>query len=123
MPFGQKIGSFLSKGFGHVKNFLGNAYATTKNTLGSMDNLYSDMKKVYGAVQPALKDLAPQQMQGGLSKLDNAVMQGVQGYDGIRNKIDNVEQSIITMAGDVMSKLGGVQKTLKDQGIGLGRYF
>ena len=86
------------------------------------------MKKVYGAVQPALEDLAPPQFQGGLGKLDNLVAQGTKGYEGIRNKIDNVEESMITKAGDVMSKIGGVQKTLTDQGIdpmgsGIKRYF
>ena len=30
MPFGQKFGSYLRSGFGNAKNFLGNAYATTK---------------------------------------------------------------------------------------------
>ena len=117
MPFGQKFGSYLRTGFGNVKNFLGNAYNTTKKTLGSLDSMFGDMKKIYGAVQPALKDLAPQQMQGGLAKLDSAVMKGVQGYEGIRNKIDDAEQTMISKVGDVMSKVGGVQKTLKDQGV------
>ena len=117
MPFRQKFGSYLRTGFGNVKNFLGNAYTTTKKTLGSLDSMFGDMKKIYGAVQPALKDLAPQQMQGGLTKLDSAVMKGVQGYEGIRNKIDDAEQTMISKVGDVMSKVGGVQKTLKDQGV------
>ena len=117
MPFGQKFGSYLRTGFGNVKNVLGNAYNTTKKTLGSLDSMFGDMKKIYGAVQPALKDLAPQQMQGGLAKLDSAVMKGVQGYEGIRNKIDDAEQTMISKVGDVMSKVGGVQKTLKDQGV------
>ena len=56
-------------------------------------------------------------MQGGLAKLDSAVMKGVQGYEGIRNKIDDAEQTMISKVGDVMSKVGGVQKTLKDQGV------
>ena len=119
MPFGQKFGSYLRSGFGNVKNFLGNAYATTKKTLGSMDSLFGDMKKVYGAVQPALKDLAPQQIQGGLSKLDGAVMKGVQGYEGIRNKIDDVENRAISKVGEVMGKVGGVQRKLQDQGMKL----
>ena len=117
MPFGQKFGSYLRTGFGNVKNFLGNAYNTTKKTLGSLDSMFGAMKKIYGAVQPALKDLAPQRMQGGLAKLDSAVMKGVQGYEGIRNKIDDAEQTMISKVGDVMSKVGGVQKTLKDQGV------
>ena len=117
MPFGQKFGSYLRTGFGNVKNFLGNAYNTTKKTLGSLDSMFGDMKKIYGAVQPAIRDLAPQQMRGGLAKLDSAVMKGVQGYEGIRNKIDDAEQTMISKVGDVMSKVGGVQKTLKDQGV------
>ena len=116
MPFGQKFGSYLTKGFNTMKNFLGNAFNTTKKTLGSADSLYSDMKKVYGVVQPALQDLAPQQMQGGLSKLDNAVMKGAQGYEGIRNKIDDVEDRAKSKIGEVMGKVGGVQQKLQDHG-------
>ena len=56
-------------------------------------------------------------MQGGLAKLDSAVMKGVQGYEGIRNKIDDAEQTMVSKVGDVMSKVGDVQKTLKDQGV------
>ena len=48
MPFGQKFGSYLRTGFGNVKNFLGNAYTTTKKTLGSLDSMFGDMKKIYG---------------------------------------------------------------------------
>ena len=85
-------------------------------TLGSADSLYSDMKKVHGEVQPALKDLAPQQMQSGLSKLDNAVMKGAQGYEGIRRNIDDVEDRAKNKIGEVMSKVGGVQQKLQDHG-------
>ena len=112
MPFGQKFGSYLSKGFGNMKNILGNAYTTTKKTLGSLDGLFGDIKKIYGTVRPALTDLAPAQMQSGLSKMDNVMMKGVQGYEGIRNKIDDAE----TKVGDVMSKVGGVNRKLQDQG-------
>ena len=120
MPFGQKIGSYLKTGFGNMKNFLGNAYTTTKKTSGSLDSMFGDVKKIYGTVRPALTDLAPAQMQGGLSKLDNLVKRGVQGYEGIRNKIDDAESLVVSKVGDVMSKVGGVQKTLADQGVNLG---
>ena len=116
MPFGQKFGSYLTKGFGNMKNFLGIAYSTTKKTLGSLDGLFGDIKKIYGTVRPALTDLAQAQMQGGLSKLDNAVMKGVQGYEGIRNKIDDVEDSAKNKIGEVMGKVGGVQQKLQDHG-------
>ena len=36
---------------------------------------------------------------------------------GSENKIDDAEQTMISKVGDVMSKVGGVQKTLKDQGV------
>ena len=38
--------------------------------------------------------------------------QGTKGYEGIRNKIDNVEESMITKADDVMSKIGWGSKNI-----------
>ena len=116
MPFGQKFGSYLKTGFGNVKNFLGNAYTKTKDTLGSIDNMFSDVKKIYGTVAPAIQDLAPSQAQGGLAQLDKMMMKGVQGYENIRNRIDDAESQMIGKVGDVMSKVGGVQQKLKNQG-------
>ena len=116
MPFGQKFGSYLKTGFGNVKNFLGNAYTKTKDTLGSIDNMFSDVKKIYGTVAPAIQDLAPAQAQGGLAQLDKMMMKGVQGYENIRNKIDDAENQAVSKVGDIMSKVGGVQKQLQGQG-------
>ena len=116
MPFGQKFNSYLKTGFGNVKNFLGNAYNTTKKTLGSIDQMFGDAKKIYGAVAPAIRDLAPQQMQGPLENLRGGVMKAVQGYENIRNKIDDVENQAVSKVGDIMSKVGGVQKQLQGQG-------
>ena len=117
MPFGQKFGSYLKTGFGNVKNFLGNAYHTTKKTLGSMDQMFGDAKKIYSAVAPAIQDLAPQQLQGGLASMHGGVMKAVQGYENIRNRIDDVENQAVSKVGDVMSKIGGVQNKLQDQGV------
>ena len=116
MPFGQKFGSYLKTGFGNVKNFLGNAYTKTKDTLGSLDRTFGDIKKIYGTVAPAIQDLAPEQAQGGLNKINQFMMKGVQGYENIRNKIDDAESQMIGKVGDVMSKVGGVQQKLKNQG-------
>ena len=116
MPFGQKFGSYLKTGFGNVKNFLGNAYTTTKKTLGSLDSMFGDAKKIYGAIAPAIQDIAPAQAQSGLAQLDKMMMKGVQGYENIRNRIDNAESQMISKVGDVMSKVGGVQQKLKKQG-------
>ena len=116
MPFGQKFGSYLKTGFGNVKNFLGNAYTKTKDTLGALDRTFGDIKKIYGTVAPAIQDLAPEQAQGGLNKMNQFMMKGVQGYENIRNKIDDAENQMIGKIGDVMSKVGGVQQKLKNQG-------
>ena len=116
MSFGQKFVSYLKTGFGNVKNFLGNAYTKTKDTLGSIDNMFSDVKKIYGTVAPAIQDLAPAQAQGGLAQLDKIMMKGVQGYENIRNRIDDAESQMIGKVGDVMSKVGSVQQKLKNQG-------
>ena len=116
MPFGQKFGSYLKTGFGNVKNFLGNAYTKTKDTLGSLDRTFGDIKKIYGTVAPAIQDLAPEQAKGGIDKINKFMMQGVQGYENIRNRIDDAENQMISKVGDVMSKVGGVQQKLKNQG-------
>ena len=116
MPFGQKFGSYLKTGFGNVKNFLGNAYTKTKDTLGALDRTFGDIKTIYGTVAPAIQDLAPAQAQAGLNKLDKIMMSGVQGYENIRNRIDDAESQMIGKVGDVMSKVGGVQQKLKNQG-------
>ena len=116
MPFGQKFGSYLKTGFGNVKNFLGNAYTKTKDTLGSLDRAFGDIKTIYGTVAPAIQDLAPTQARGGLAQLDKIMMKGVQGYENIRNKIDDAENQAVSKVGDIMSKIGGVQKQLQGQG-------
>ena len=116
MPFGQKFGSYLKTGFGNVKNFLGNAYTKTKDTLGSLDRTFGDIKKIYGTVAPAIQDSAPEQAKGGIDKINKFMMQGVQGYENIRNRIDDAESQMIGKVGDVMSKVGGVQQKLKNQG-------
>ena len=72
---------------------------------------------------PAIKDLATAQAQSGLAKLDNAMMKGVQGYENIRNKIDDAESQMIHKVGDDMSRVGGVQKKLQDQGVNLGGFI
>ena len=43
-------------------------------------------------------------------------MKAVQGYENIRNKIDDVENQAVSKVGDIMSKVGGVQKQLQGQG-------
>ena len=73
MPFGQKFGSYLKTGLGNMKNFLGNAYTTTKKTLGSPDSMSGDAENIYGAIAPALKDLAPAQAQGALGIVEKVM--------------------------------------------------
>ena len=87
-----------------------------RKTLGSLDSMFGDAKKIYGAIAPAIQDIAPAQAQGGLNKLDKIMMTGVQGYENIRNRIDDAESQLVSKVGDVMSKVGGVQQKLKNQG-------
>ena len=87
-----------------------------------MDNVFGDLKKIYGAVQPALQDLAPQQLQGGLGKLDNVVMKGVQGYENVRNRIDDAENQAMGQVSNVMNKVGEVQGKLKAQNVDYSRF-
>ena len=51
----------------------------TRKTLGTMDSVFGDVKKIYGALQPALQDLAPQQLQGGLGKVGQRGDEGCPG--------------------------------------------
>ena len=85
-------------------------------TLGSLDSMFGDAKKIYGTIAPAIKDIAPAQAQGGLAQLDKMMMKGVQGYGNIRNRIDDAESQMVSKVGDVMSKMGGVQKEVQGQG-------
>ena len=41
-----------------------------QKTLGSLDSMFGDAKKIYGTIAPAIKDLAPAQAQGGLAMLE-----------------------------------------------------
>ena len=81
-----------------------------------MDSLFGGAKKIYGTIAPAIKDIAPAQAQGGLAQLDKMMMRGVEGYEHIRNRIDDAESQLVSKVGDVMSKVGGVQRKLKNQG-------
>ena len=106
MPFGQKFGSYLKTGFGIVKNFLGNAYTKTKDTLGSLDTMFGDIKKIYGTVAPAIQDLAPAQAQGGLVEHGGygRVQSGITGFvsaglDGFDRKIQAGGSAAVVVRG------------------------
>ena len=87
-----------------------------------MDSVFGDVKKIYGALQPALQDLAPQQLQSGLGKLDSAVMKGVQGYENVRNRIGDAEGQAMGKISNVMNKVGEVRGKLQDQNVNLNRF-
>ncbi len=113
MPFGQKYKSALYQGFGKAKNFLGNAYSKTKDALSSADSIVGDIKKIYGAVQPVLREMAPGRLQGNMDLLDSNVKRGVERYDNIRNKIDTSEQKI-------RDNVGVIASNLKKQNVDIG---
>ena len=49
--------------------------------------------------------------------MHGGVMKAVQGYENIRNRIDDAQNQAVSKVGDVMSKIGGVQNKLQDQGV------
>ena len=74
-------------GLSRAKNFIGNAYHSTKNFLGNVDNGVRLFKTVYGALSPMIDNY------GGTGMTKN-VMKTLGGYDSIRHKVMNVENDI-----------------------------
>ena len=74
-------------GLHRAKNFIGNAYHTTKNIQGSIDNGVRLFKTVYGALSPMIDNY------GGAGVTKN-VMKTLSGYDNIRHQVMNVDNDI-----------------------------
>ena len=74
-------------GLHRAKNFIGNAYSTTKNFLGNIDNGVRLFKTVYSALSPMIDNY------GGAGVTKN-VMKTLSGYDNIRHKVMNVDNDI-----------------------------
>ena len=105
MPFGQKLKAGIGQGLNWTKNLLQKTYHHGKNALGVMDQGVKAGAGIYDALKPALKDLAPETMQGGLNKLNSHVERAQGKYNNLRNKIDSGEQRVSQNIGQVMGNL------------------
>ena len=103
--FGQKFNSYMGNAFNKTKDFLGTAYTKTKHALGTADDIFSKFKNVYNKVQPAIQDVAPQQLKDTLGKVDQGIKRGMEGYGNIREKIDHAENKLVQGVGNVMGAL------------------
>ena len=60
---------------------------------------------IYQTIKPALRNLAREQMQDSLQKLDSHVGKAKDKYNTMRNKIDQGEHHIASNVGMVMGNL------------------
>ena len=74
-------------GLNRAKNFVCNAYHTTKNFLGNIDNAVRLLKAVYGALSPMVASY------GGAGVTKN-IMKTLSGYDNIQHQVMNVDNDI-----------------------------
>ena len=105
--FGQTFNSCLGNAFNKTTDFLGTAYTKTKHALGTADDIFSKFKHVYNKVQPAIQDVAPQQLKETLGKIDQGVKRGMEGYGNIREKIDHADQKLTEGSHKLMNAIGG----------------
>ena len=105
MPFGHKLKSGIMSGINFTKNLLQKTYHHGKQALGLLDKGTRMASGFYGAVRPALQNLAPEAMQAGLKKLDTHVDKAQDKYNTLRNKIDSGEQKVRENVGMVMGNL------------------
>jgi len=78
--FGKLTKHHVARGIHHAKNFLGQAYNTTRNMLGNVDQGVRTFKHIYGAVAPVLESY-------GINTGNKHVMKAISGYDTIRGHV------------------------------------
>jgi hypothetical protein len=83
--FGTKFNKeAFARGYGRIKNQLGNAYFRTKAILGNIDEHVNMAKKVYKELQPALPYYAGADKT---NALNNKLVTAAQGYDALKSKV------------------------------------
>ena len=78
--FGKITKQQVSHHFNKAKDFLGNAYNTTKSCLGSLDGGIRDLKTIYSVVSPVLESY-------GVHTGNKHVMKALTGYDTIKSHV------------------------------------
>ena len=71
--------------WGHVKRFMGNAYAQGRKFAGTIDGYANVAQRILNAAAPALQDL-------GASQIAQAGARGLSQYDQVRNQVMDTDE-------------------------------
>ena len=97
--FGGKLThQSFARGFQNLKHHITSGYHHTKNFLGNVDNAYKTAKKVYSIVAPHLEHFGA----GGVNK---HVIKAIGGYENVRNKVADAQDTIAHHVGKVHGDL------------------
>ena len=98
--FGKVTQQSIHNTLRNVKTHIGNAYNHVKHVAHHINHGFHIAKQVYRAIEPAIRELAPQHH----NTIHGHVMNAVSGYDNIRNKVLDVNHH----TSNVGHKLGGL---------------
>ena len=102
--FGKITKQQVSNHFNKAKDFLGDAYNTTKSILGSLDGGIRDLKTIYSVVSPVLESY-------GVNTGNKHVMKALTGYDTIKSHVMEKHDRVMDDINKVKNTLG--QKNVK----------
>ena len=88
--FGKVTANSIHNTLRNIKSHLGNAYHHAKHVGMHINHGFHVAKSVYRAIEPALRELAPAHAD----TLHGHVMHAVSGYDNIRNKVLDVNNTV-----------------------------
>ena len=99
--FGRVTRDSIRQAAGRVRGHIQHAYSTARHLESMLDKGVKIASKVYGTVQPALQDYAPQ-----VAKRVSGVLRAVKGgYDNIRDRLVNEDQRAGNAIASVRSKI------------------
>jgi hypothetical protein len=97
----QKINhNVIQQSFNNLKKGIHNGYHHVKNIAGHIDNSIHVAKHIYRAIEPAIKELLPQQQR----HIHEHAVKALNGYEQIRNKALDINAH----ASNVGHKLNGL---------------
>ena len=99
--FGRATRDSIRQAAGRVRGHIQHAYSTTRHWGSMLDQGVKIASKMYGAVQPALQDNAPQ-----VEKRVSSGVRAVKGeYDNIRDRLVNENKRAGNAIANVSRKL------------------
>ena len=84
--FGDKFKHHM----GNIKHHLGQTYHKTKHFLGQVDNGIRVAKKIYGVVAPVIDHFSG----GATQNAHKHVMKAIGGYESLRNKVMDTNETV-----------------------------